>query len=1160
MLDWIRRHPVRLATYALLIAGAAWAGITLLRDPYGLLARAVESAWLRSFVLREFGVRYAVGQVAVANGCGSLAGLDVELTGIAKARIENLHACLSGNVEAGGIAIGGQTIRVESVRFRAPQTVQGEGFAWRDGSGELASAQRFTATGVQGLSVPDIATVQFASYTPDRVELIGTHALVDRAALAPVPARFQAAANGLLAMARAALPFPARWSATAWRLLLRILIGATAVLLLLKIPVTRAPLWAMLAPFNVFPLLALVFSWVAIVVAAPVVALLLWAVAYRRAPEWQQRWEPVAVDVLVVLLALPMLALLSWPGIPTVALPSIERFALAQLDVRDTTAIIREQQCGTGDLAVVSIPEAAASNLSVDGTNVDVERASASGEVRAGVLNVPFTVDYRDRRAHFSAEWPATAAVKGSADLAGARIDDLHTLPGAPVHIRKAVARVAWPRDLAGKARVEGIEASGATIDTVSADFHAGLPCGGSNRFRASATLGGIAASGPIRVSVPEAAVNLAGSLSDQRLEAEAGVSTERLSIPPLRFTADLQRGDFDLPRQHITLTQAITTRLPGSIEFDLEASRDAAHIFIPKLVPDVAPAGLELTGLKIDVDAAGPKFAIGGNKLTLPELPGGFTFSRISSLRVTTRGELDQPPTFELPSFKVPSIDIAQITTRNLKASLPGLKLESIDVDLAGPLAASVHLTDSTSAIVLSQPVAATVSTTPVAARFALTAPLDTAQFGVPGTVANLRASADFAQNKLAAFEVEGTADAAPLTAPATFHVTNRHATFSAPSITLLPRLWLSAAGSIDFTLAPAPLYPVLDRLTEAAAGLRDHIQNANHVFGDPEASVFPVRWDLDLEADNATLTPEKLAAEIHTTIRNLEVARQTIDGALQLTAGAALADDHLLLHVSGPADIGALGRRWKLDTPVSLALRRELRPGANGSLFDSAYYGRFTLALGYGASLQAHTALRTPLLYGTAGGVAEAAIRWQPAAAIVDSLGDFSFAGLTPTPYLEDRLDGKLRFRTNGMPIDRLFVPQLQADPSRIGGLDRIDLSLAVRRSRDTASLPGIVQIALGLDVKPANEILRLITDSLNVNYPPSALSYRNLALDFQVEQGRVRTAPALLTLSGVQMQGVNGLVTDSDLHLFWGGRGRGPSPRLRDLIYNFQRAIVP
>ena len=944
MLAWIRRHPFRLGIYVLLLVAAGWAGIASWRDPLGLLARAVESTWLRNAAERQFGVRYAVDRVTLASGCASVVGLDIELIGAAKARLENGKACLAGNLEVGGITVGERVIQVQSVRFEPPLSVNGEALTWRDQAGELVSVKRFTASGVEGLAIPDLATVQFASYTPARVEIIGTHAIVDRAALAPVPARFQAAANSLLAMAAAVLPFPARWSATAWRLLVRALIAVTAFLLLLKALVTRTPLWALVAPFAIFPLLALMASWVVILVAAPVIAGALWALAYRHKPEWHQRWEPVPLDVLTILLALPMLLLFGWPALLHWQLPSIGRIVLPEIVVRDTTATVREPQCGAGDLAVVSIPQASATNVQVEGTRVDVERASASGEVRARQLVVPFQVDYDAGRAQFSAELPNLVAVKGSADLTAARLDELRTLPGAPVQVGKATARLTWPGDLVGNAHLQAIAAAGATIDSLSADFRAGLPCGGSNRLSASATLGGIAASATgVSVTVPQAVVTLSGALAGERLEAEAGVATERLSIPPVHFTADFPGGEFEIPKQHIALAQEITARLPRSIQFDLEASRGAAHVFLPRLIPDVAPAALELTDLKIDVDSNGPRFAIGGNKLTLPELPTGITVQRIPNFHVETRGELDRAPLLELPALKLPSFDMAQLVTRNLRVSLPGLKLESIDLETEGPIRARVHVTDTTAEAVVSQPVAARVSTTSDAVRAALTAPLDTALFGIPGTVTELQAGVEFAQNRLAGFDVAGTVEAGPLTAPATFHATHTHATFWAPSITLLPRLWVAAAGAIDFTLTPPPAYPVADRIAEAAAGLREHIRNAGRVFGDPAASLFPIRWDLDLDATNATLAPEKLSADIHSAVRTLEVAQQTIDGSLTLAAGAALSGDHLVVDLAGPADIGALGRRWRMDTPISLALRKQLRPGTNGSLYDSAWYRPF-------------------------------------------------------------------------------------------------------------------------------------------------------------------------------------------------------------------------
>ena len=294
--------------------------------------------------------------------------------------------------------------------------------------------------------------------------------------------------------------------------------------------------------------------------------------------------------------------------------------------------------------------------------------------------------------------------------------------------------------------------------------------------------------------------------------------------------------------------------------------------------------------------------------------------------------------------------------------------------------------------------------------------------------------------------------------------------------------------------------------------------------------------------------------------------------------TPARVLAEDHLLLDLNAPADIGALGRRWQLDTPLLLALRKNLLPGTGGELFDSAFYARigapappapaapgadpFRLAVGYGDALQFHTAYQQPFTSGTIGGLAQAAIRWQPGAASVDSFGAFNFRGLEagaialPNPYLEDRLDGDVRFSANGFLADRLLGPQLLADASRVRQLDLIDLSVQVRSAADGAHLPGILQAATGIKLEPANRLVQLLTSRLNLTQPPRALQYQHMALDFRVQQGQVQTEPVLLTLSGVQVFGVAGFTLDSNVRILWGGRGHEPAPLLRDLIYTVQR----
>ena len=87
----------------------------------------------------------------------------------------------------------------------------------------------------------------------------------------------------------------------------------------------------------------------------------------------------------------------------------------------------------------------------------------------------------------------------------------------------------------------------------------------------------------------------------------------------------------------------------------------------------------------------------------------------------------------------------------------------------------------------------------------------------------------------------------------------------------------------------------------------------------------------------------------------------------------------------------------------------------------------------------------------------------------------------------------------------------------------------------------------------------MLRAITQALGLKFPPRALQYKSLALDFRVKNGIVDTAPVLLTLKGVDMPGVNGLF-DSEIRVRWSRRQDEPAPRLRDLIYTVQRTIEP
>jgi len=559
-------------------------------------------------------------------------------------------------------------------------------------------------------------------------------------------------------------------------------------------------------------------------------------------------------------------------------------------------------------------------------------------------------------------------------------------------------------------------------------------------------------------------------------------------------------------------------------------------------------------------------------------------------------------------------------IETSNLKASLPDLKLASLDADTsvrvkrasaAFTVAAHTHLTDASIDTVLAAPLGAELSIAPQALHFGLKRPLDTGKLldevglslsGIQTqvTFTDLQADVGFAGKKLAGLDVTGTLAAGPLAtgaqfavsqqAPATFHVAAPQlpkvaVSASVPDVSVTldgGKLRASAAASIalNLTLANSPQSPLFTQLGDAAAGLSGHVQKATQVFGAENFSAYPIDWDLEVTGGSPTVSfaPDRIAINAKTVLHRVDIGQETIDGSVDLHAGARLAEDHLLLDLNAPADIGALGRRWQLDTPLLLALRKNLLPGTGGELFDSAFYAcigapapsapaapgadPFRLAVGYGDALQFHTAYQQPFTSGTIGGLAQAAIRWQPGAASVDSFGAFNFRGLEagaialPNPYLEDRLDGDVRFSANGFLADRLLGPQLLADASRVRQLDLIDLSVQVRSAADGAHLPGILQAATGIKLEPANRLVQLLTSRLNLTQPPRALQYQHMALDFRVQQGQVQTEPVLLTLSGVQVFGVAGFTLDSNVRILWGGRGLEPAPLLRDLIYTVQR----
>jgi hypothetical protein len=1362
MLAWIRQHPVRCAVYALLVAAAVWGGLTvrgILRGERNELITSLARAPLaRDFVEREFHIRYSLDSVALTPKCGfeiDLRGANVELEGAAAGGLDSARVCVSGSGELHGIRVGDKLVTLQAVQFDWPKSISGSGFSWRDQKGEMVSAAAFTASPgdvsgtLRNLRVLSIASIDSASATlvalapptiiVKTVAARGIDVDVDPTTIAQAPARLQAAANTLQAMGTATMPLPAQWLATVRKLLVQVLIGAAILLLILKALLTRAPaaiVWriaVILTPFAVFPLLALTNSWLAIVIAAPLVAIALWALAYRHAPQWHQRWEPAAIDIPAVLLALLLMVLWHWPVVPTLQIPAINQVTVAQVDVRNVAVTVPQPACGPSSTIHVAVPQAGVRNLQVildDGAlkSIDMERASANGSVRSNALDdlrhlnylpdawknsppVPFcaavtlsnrgpvdlpdaacinplganvraAVDYGGQSVRFAADWnsaPAAVTVTGSANLQGARIDDVHTKAGAPVRITHATAQVAWPKRITANVQVGGVEASGVTVDKISVDASAPMPCSAgainvagelgtthysfagndiqldnagfvfarpdSGTFSAKVHTGPLSVKGAVQTSIPESEFLLEGTTSrepiPQNITGRALFSTA--AVRPsgsINFLANLWTADWQLPEQSLTVQQQITSRIPQALALTLEASGGLssarAHVQIPQVVPDIGPTRLELNDIRVaggwdtSTGLAPVDISTGWNTVKLPALPTGVQLNEVSSLHLKTSGEALEAPAFDVPQFAIPIIPqetrfrlqgtpqsiavtfdggehftLDHIETSNFRASFPGLKLGDVELDTRAqvirnhttfPLEAHTRLGDALLETVLAQPLGAKLSVASDALSFAITRPLDTAKlldqigFSIDGvqpqtTLTDLKANVNFSGAKLAGLDVAGTLAAGPLatgknfvvsqSSPATFHVAAPElpkltVSASAPGIDVKlngGKQHLSAAADVglSLTLATAPQSALFTQLIEAAIGLSGHAQKAAQVFAAENAAAFPLSWDVEVAGGSPTLSfaANNIAINANTLLRRVDIGQETIDGTVDLHASARLDDGHLLFDLNAPADIGALGRRWLISAPLLIALSKNLRPGTGGALFDAAYYGN-KIAIGYGDALQFHATFQQPFTSGTIGGMAQAAIRWPSGAASVDSFGHVKFRGLEagvfalPTPYLEDRLDGDVTFSTKGFLADRLLVPQLLADASRIRQLDNVDFSVQVRSAADGAHLPGILQAASGITLKPANELLKLLARNLNLTMPPRALQYRDMTLDFRVKQGLVDTEPVLLTLNGVQIFGIQGLTLDSKVRILWGGKGREPAPRLRDLIYTVQRAM--
>jgi len=399
--EWVRRHPLRLAIYVLVLA-ASLAPVAL--APL-LLSRGGER--LRSWLAERLGMGYTVESVRVSflsSGCGPAAnvrGLKLELLGEPPFNLEvdELLLCASRGLTARGVraSLASPLLEVDEIRF-------------------LRSGNRVETRGVRFLT--DLLALEKLSSGPIRWEPARGALDIDDIAAEGVEVRLVRESDGQWNVGRARTlmgalgPLREKWRVgreTLSDLILKVRFGLLVALLslavaavflkfLLTSTLPRAARAALafvpvVVPFG-FHLLAgpAVTGFLILTLSTAVV---LQRVFYRRGPEWHQRWEPFVLDLVFPPL---ILLLLAAHGLQ-LRLPSSLRVARLEAEVRQVSAVCQEvgKTVELGRLAVPACARAESLGLTLDLESLQVSQLDLGHSALSGIWQSPALSDALER-------------------------------------------------------------------------------------------------------------------------------------------------------------------------------------------------------------------------------------------------------------------------------------------------------------------------------------------------------------------------------------------------------------------------------------------------------------------------------------------------------------------------------------------------------------------------------------------------------------------------------------------------------------------------------------------------------------------------------------------------------------------------------------------
>jgi hypothetical protein len=205
----------------------------------------------------------------------------------------------------------------------------------------------------------------------------------------------------------------------------------------------------------------------------------------------------------------------------------------------------------------------------------------------------------------------------------------------------------------------------------------------------------------------------------------------------------------------------------------------------------------------------------------------------------------------------------------------------------------------------------------------------------------------------------------------------------------------------------------------------------------------------------------------------------------------------------------------------------------------------------------VQVDLPVKGSFLYGESEGTLQFQLRWAGAEGVLDAFLGWSLqdaqaealhiaTGFGYWPLVQDRIGLSLAASARGVTLSRRVLEATVADPERFNQFEKLVLDLDVR------SVPGSIgrlQLESDFDVKRMNNLMRKISNDIQLKYPPQAITWESARLTLRLKDGALQNDVPIVALTGVQGARNNLLQFSGALRLF---AGKDPNTPFQDIVH--------